>query len=106
MIATVCLALLLGTTTPPPAAGEGVRWAQLREGNTREQVGALLGEPLFRNASRGHERWVYDAGADVQFENGTVKWWTAPRQAPAPAAAVASSPAVSLRQSPESRTRG
>jgi len=98
VLSAACLALLLGTATPA-APGDGIHWTQLREGLTRGQVADLLGQPLMRNASRGQERWVYDAGCDVQFENGAVKWWTAPRTI-TPAA-----PAVSHRAPAPARGR-
>lgn len=98
MISAACLALLLGTATPA-APSDGVRWSQIRAGLTREQVAERLGQPLLRNAARGQEHWVYDAGCDVQFENGVVKWWTAPR-APAPPP-----PAAASHISPPKRDR-
>lgn len=98
MIASLCLAAILGTAAPATVAPE-LCWAGVREGATREQVSALLGAPLMRNSSRGHERWVYDAGCEVQFKDGLVRWWTAPRGAATPA------PELTRRETPSLRTR-
>lgn len=81
MIATALLALALGTATPV-APNENIRWAQVQLGATRDQVTAVLGEPLIRNSARGCERWVYDYGCEVFFTRGTVSAWTAPRGLP------------------------
>lgn len=83
MFAVVLLLAVLSPTAPttPLAPSESVRWAQVRAGISREQVSTLLGEPLMRNAARGYERWVYDAGCEVQFTRGEVTAWTAPKGA-------------------------
>ena len=60
-------------------------WEGLRAGQSRDQVAKALGVPVLRNAGRGHETWVYDAGASVQFHGGLVSAWTAPKPV-APAA--------------------
>lgn len=54
-------------------------WTGLRAGQSRDQVAQALGVPVLRNAGRGHETWVYDAGASVQFHGGLVSAWTAPK---------------------------
>ncbi len=87
MFAAVVLLAVLGTHTPALPA-ESVRWAQVRIGISREQVSDLLGEPLMRNAARGYERWVYDAGCEVQFTRGEVTAWTAPKGVKAASAPV------------------
>lgn len=81
MFAAVLLLAVLSPTAPTTliAPSESVRWAQVRVGISREQVSDLLGEPLLRNAARGYERWVYDAGCEVQFTRGEVTAWTAPK---------------------------
>lgn len=87
--------LLLAALLFSPALGAGAAspWAGLRAGQNREQVARALGVPVLRNAGRGHETWVYDAGASVQFHGGLVSAWTAPK----PAATV-SEPARVARQ--------
>lgn len=74
-----CLLLLLACAVPASAAEPA--WAALRPGMTREQVARSVGVPVLQNAGRGHETWIYDAGASVQFRGGVVSAWTAPRSA-------------------------
>lgn len=69
-------------------------WEGLRAGQNRDQVAQALGVPVLRNAGRGHETWVYDAGASVQFHGGLVSAWTAPK----PNAPTAVAPVVVARQ--------
>jgi hypothetical protein len=61
-----------------PAGGEAAAWAKLRRGMDAQRVEQLVGTPLLRNASRGHETWIYDAGAEVQFHGGVLSAWSAP----------------------------
>ncbi|HLP24505.1 MAG TPA: outer membrane protein assembly factor BamE [Acidobacteriota bacterium] len=102
MFAAVILLGVLGATTPAVPA-ESVRWAQVRVGISREQVSTLLGEPLMRNAARGYERWVYDAGCEVQFTRGEVTAWTAPKGAK-PASAPVSQRDATTALPPSPRT--
>jgi hypothetical protein len=96
MLAAVTLLAVLGSTAPAP--NESARWTQVRTGCSREQIGALLGEPLLRNSARGYERWIYDAGCEVQFTGGGVSGWTAPQGTKqAPAAAARREPAAAPR---------
>ena len=61
-----------------PAGDGAATWAKLQRGMYPAQVARLVGTPLLRNAARGHEVWVYDAGAHIQFHGGTVSAWTTP----------------------------
>lgn len=62
-----------------PAFGAESSWESMRTGMNREQVARALGVPVLQNAGRGHETWIYDAGASVQFRGGVVSAWTAPK---------------------------
>jgi hypothetical protein len=75
------LLLLLACAVPASAAES--TWTALRVGMTRAQVAQIVGSPVLQNAGRGHETWIYDAGASVQFRGGVVSAWTAPRKATA-----------------------
>lgn len=79
------------------AARAASPWDGLRAGLNREQVARALGVPVLRNAGRGHETWVYDAGASVQFHGGVVSAWTPPKSA-GPAARAAD--AARIAQTP------
>ncbi len=61
-----------------PAGTEAAAWGRLQRGMDRAKVAQLVGTPLLRNAARGHEVWIYDAGAHIQFHGGTVSAWTGP----------------------------
>lgn len=95
MLAAGMMMLVLGTATPTAPSAE-LCWAQVRPGLTPKQVSELIGVPLMRNAARGYERWVYDAGCEVQFVGGQVATWIAPaaKAKPPTAAAAAALPAA------------
>lgn len=94
MFATGILLVVLSTASAA-VPNDTLRWTQVRNGLTRAQVSEILGEPLMRNAARGYERWVYDAGCEVQFTRGEVSAWTAPKPA-VPASAPVSRRDASL----------
>jgi hypothetical protein len=87
MLAEGILLMILSTASLA-VPSETLRWTQVRNGLSRQQVSGLLGEPLMRNAARGYERWVYDGGCEVQFTRGEVSAWTAPKASKPPAAPV------------------
>lgn len=87
MFAAGILLVVLGAASPA-VPGETLRWTQVRSGLSRAQVSEILGTPLLRNAARGYERWIYDAGCEVQFTRGEVSAWTAPKLPPPVAAPI------------------
>lgn len=99
VIALTCLALTLGSVAPATQAASP-HWEAIRAGNSPAQVTKSLGAPLMKNAARGYERWIYDSGAEVQFEGGVVKGWTAPVAPEAPARVVAIPTPIARRERP------
>lgn len=77
-------ALLLATTlsVAPPTVPVADGWAQVKAGQSVQEVVREIGRPLLRNAARGYERWVYDDGADVLFCGQSVVSWTCPKRSP------------------------
>lgn len=73
---------------------EEARWARMERGQTREQVGKILGMPILRNAARGHELWSYDDGGYAQFHGGVLVAWTKPAALSRPAAQPAPRPSA------------
>lgn len=69
------------------AGNDQVAWQKLQRGMNQAQVERIVGVPLLRNAARGHELWIYDAGANAQFHGGALSAWTAPASAARPASA-------------------
>ncbi len=57
---------------------EHVAWEKLQRGMSAAQVERIVGVPLLRNAARGHELWIYDAGANAQFLGGALSAWSVP----------------------------
>ena len=53
-------------------------WLRLKAGMKPVDTALALGEPLFKNTSRGFELWIYDSGAEVVCYRGAVVAWTAP----------------------------
>jgi hypothetical protein len=68
-----------------PVGAEAAAWTKLQRGMDTAKVAQLVGTPLLRNAARGHEVWIYDAGAHIQFHGGTVSAWTGPATPERPA---------------------
>lgn len=75
MFALVVLTVALAAA---PQSSEDAAWQRIQRGMNPAQVAQTVGVPLLRNAARGHELWIYDAGAHVQFHGGAVSAWTAP----------------------------
>lgn len=53
-------------------------WLKMKAGMNLVDTSAAVGEPLFKNSSRGFELWIYDSGAEVVCYRGAVVAWTAP----------------------------
>jgi hypothetical protein len=53
-------------------------WLKMKAGMNLVDTLAAVGEPLFKNTSRGFELWIYDSGAEVVCYRSTVVAWTAP----------------------------
>lgn len=53
-------------------------WLKMKAGMNLVDTSAAVGEPLFKNSSRGFELWIYDSGAEVVCYRGAVIAWTAP----------------------------
>lgn len=87
------LAVMAVALSTAPAEPGGAAWGKLQRGMNATQVAQLVGVPLLRNAARGHELWVYDAGAHIQFHGGALSAWSAPAAKPRAAAPRAASPA-------------
>jgi hypothetical protein len=81
MFAFAVIAVALTAASP---GSEAAAWHRLQSGMNAVQVTETLGVPLLRHAARGHELWVYDDGANVQFAGGGVTAWTQPTPRPAP----------------------
>jgi hypothetical protein len=97
MFTLALMIALLGGGSPADAHA----WRKLERGMGPARVAELIGVPLLRNAARGHELWIYDDGASVQFHAGAVSAWTIPASArprPAPAAPVVKDSAPSTAQ--------
>lgn len=70
---------VVGLTCSAAAAdSEQVAWAKLQRGMSQAEVERIVGVPLLRNAARGHELWIYDGGASLQFHGRALSAWTAP----------------------------
>lgn len=85
------LVLLLGAS----ALAARAEWRELQEGQDYKAVKDSVGEPLIvcRGRNGAQETWTYDCGAYVQFENGRVSFWQAPRSGrKAPAAETQPAP--------------
>jgi len=82
------VALFLAIAGTSPAVVDA--WAKLQPGMSRAKVTDAIGSPLLRNAARGHELWIYDAGAEVVFFENRVTAWTPPKTLRAPASDFAS----------------
>jgi hypothetical protein len=72
LIVLTAALLLTGSTK----ATEG--WSVMKSGMSPAETATALGDPLFKNISRGFEVWLYDSGAEVLCFQGTVVAWTAP----------------------------
>ncbi|MBA4136161.1 MAG: hypothetical protein C0518_02450 [Opitutus sp.] len=77
------VALALGLAAAPAVIDEHAAWEKLQRGMTPAQAAEIVGVPILRNAARGHELWIYDAGAHIQFHGGAVSAWTQPAAKPA-----------------------
>ena len=65
----ICTAALIRAEDP---------WLKMKAGMNLVDTSAAVGEPLFKNTSRGFELWIYDSGAEVVCYRGAVVAWTAP----------------------------
>lgn len=68
---------------------EACAWRGLTLGMRRERVIEILGPPLIANSRGPFMRWVYDHGGSVDYYEGTVTAWTAPKMSSARSAARA-----------------
>lgn len=87
------------------ARGATASWSEMKTGLNRDQVARVLGWPVLRQAARGHETWIYDGGAGVQFHRGLVSAWTGPKAPAGNAAPAPREPANAARQTAESVSR-
>ncbi|MCA9244343.1 MAG: outer membrane protein assembly factor BamE [Phycisphaerales bacterium] len=64
----------------PPRAEPGTldAWLQLQQGMTREEVRALLGDPI-QVENKDFERWLYPGRAEVKFRADKLAVWQSPR---------------------------
>lgn len=76
MFAAVCMTVAVMTSA---LSAEELAWRKLQRGMSVQQVAETIGAPMLRNAARGHEVWIYDAGAHAQFQGGVLTAWTAPK---------------------------
>ena len=91
MLTALLLAVSFGAG--PPAAPAHPDWARVKAGMSQAEVQHELGAPLLRNAGRGLEVWIYDAGANIVFVHQQVDYLTPPPAVP-PAPVIAIKPAV------------
>lgn len=82
---TASLLIAMLSVSSPSGLSDEARWARMERGQTRDQVGKILGMPILRNAARGHELWTYDDGACAQFHGGVLVAWTKPAALSRPA---------------------
>lgn len=89
---TAGLLLAMLSVSSPSGLSEEARWARMERGQTREQVGKIIGMPMLRNAARGYELWIYDDGGCAQFHGGVLVAWTKPAALSRPAVQPAPPP--------------
>lgn len=90
------------------AATSRADWNDLRKGLDPQATLAAVGTPIIasQSKSRVHATWTYDAGGYIQFEQGRVAHWQAPKAAAGAAlsaAPVTSAPVVAA--APAAATR-
>ncbi|HVU35284.1 MAG TPA: hypothetical protein VHE61_17745 [Opitutaceae bacterium] len=94
-VVTVAVALLLSGTARAD-------WKDLKPGMDPRAAWQCVGVPLMQYAARGTEIWTFDCGAYVQFENGHVTCWTAPKT-PKPFVIAKHDPVQPVIQMPKAR---
>jgi len=92
------------------AATSRADWDDLRPGLDQQATLAAVGTPIIASHSRSrvHATWTYDAGGYIQFEQGRVAHWQAPKAAAGGAlnaAAVASAPVAAVTPVAATRTQ-
>lgn len=94
-------------------------WGEMRKGLDQQATLAAVGTPIIASQSRSrvHATWTYDSGGYIQFEQGRVAHWQAPRamagaalnaaaEGSAPvAAATAVAPAATTTRTQQAATR-